>query len=170
MKPAFRALLSFQTLAQNSAGGKEKHSLSFEKPLGKSILGIFKRHNDITKNSTHSTTTKTPADAGVQETGLLTSARPSQHCAQQRNTMMAREEKCSDKAGLCPSERLDMRTLPVEGRIPRAKKRPPFCMTRDQSLPSRDGCPPPAPHCASHRHSWPCGCVGVDCMSQCMCP
>lgn len=142
-KAAFRALLSFQTLAQNSAGGKEKHALSSEKPLGKSILGIFKRHSDITRNSTHSTTTKTRADAGAQETGLplSTSASPSQHCTQQRNAVMAREDKCSDKAGLCPSERLEVRTLPVEGRIPGEKKRPPFSMTRDQSLPSRDGCP-----------------------------
>lgn len=95
-KPASRALLSFQTLAQNSAGGKEKHSLSFENAFGKSILGIFKRHNDITRNGTNSTTTKTPADAGAQETGLplSTSASPSQHCTQQRNAMMAREEKC----------------------------------------------------------------------------
>lgn len=44
-KPALRVPVSLQMLAQNSTGGKEKQSLSFEKRLGKSILGIFKRHH-----------------------------------------------------------------------------------------------------------------------------
>lgn len=133
-EPVFTMPLSFQ-IAQSSAGGEEKHSLSFEKPLGKSILGIFKRHNDITRNNTHSTTERRQ----MQEPRKLAASSyfyKSPTCGiQQRNTMAGREEMLRQDWPL--PEPFQVRTLPAEGRIPNEEERLPFSMTRNQSLPAR---------------------------------
>lgn len=145
-KPVFRVPLSLKRLAQTSTGRKEKQSLFFEKLLGKSILGIFKKHNDITRSCAHLITTKTATDAEAQETGppLSTSTNPSQRAPNtegplrrgERRNAQTRRSLC-----LCWSDPVAVRTLSMESRPLGKREDFPFPMTRNQRSALRHDCP-----------------------------